>query len=101
MVLLSGVDNDFFWSGFYDDPFRLIGIKEIYLAPGSEAAIEPHPEWVTPETAYLATGHEGLGITTSLATARLLVDQLVVRAPSIPFEPYLPSRSLSAEHVHA
>ena len=52
-------------------------------------------------TVYLATGHEGLGITTSLATARLLVDQLVARAPSIPFEPYLPSRSLSAEHVHA
>ena len=57
--------------------------------------------WREDSTVYLATGHEGLGITTSLATARLLVDQLVVRAPSIPFEPYLPSRSLSAEHVHA
>ncbi len=41
---------------------------------------------------WLATGHEGLGITTSLATARLLVDQLLKRTPAIPWEPYLPSR---------
>jgi hypothetical protein len=44
-VLLSGVDNDLFWSGFFDDPFRLIGIRRIYLTPGSEKAIDPHPEW--------------------------------------------------------
>jgi glycine/D-amino acid oxidase-like deaminating enzyme len=41
---------------------------------------------------YLATGHEGLGITTSLATAKLLVDQIVNREPAIPLEPYAPSR---------
>jgi hypothetical protein len=45
VVLLSGVDNDTFWSGFYDDPFRLLGLREIYLTPGSEKAIQPHPEW--------------------------------------------------------
>jgi hypothetical protein len=44
-VLLSGVDNDLFWSGFYDDPFRLLGIRQIFLTPGSEKAIAPHPEW--------------------------------------------------------
>ena len=32
------------------------------------------------ENVYLATGHEGLGITTSLGTARLLVDQLLNRS---------------------
>src|SRR5262245_1933452 len=42
---------------------------------------------------YLATGHEGLGITTSMATAKLLVDQIVNRTPAIPIAPYLPSRS--------
>jgi glycine/D-amino acid oxidase-like deaminating enzyme len=42
---------------------------------------------------YLATGHEGLGITTSLATARILADQLLGREPAIPWEPYLPSRT--------
>ena len=41
---------------------------------------------------YLATGHEGLGITTSLATAKLLVDQIIDRTPAIPIPPYLPSR---------
>jgi len=49
---------------------------------------------------WLATGHEGLGITTSLGTARILVDQLTGATPEIPIEPYLPSRS-AQEHVHA
>ena len=44
------------------------------------------------ERLYLATGHEGLGITTSLGTAKLLIDQIVKRAPAIPIAPYLPSR---------
>jgi glycine/D-amino acid oxidase-like deaminating enzyme len=43
---------------------------------------------------YLATGHEGLGITTSLATARLLADEVLGRTPAIPVEPYLPARTL-------
>jgi glycine/D-amino acid oxidase-like deaminating enzyme len=49
---------------------------------------------------WFATGHEGLGITTSLGTAKLLVDQILGRSPAIPFEPYLPSR-YSREHVYA
>jgi glycine/D-amino acid oxidase-like deaminating enzyme len=49
---------------------------------------------------FLATGHEGLGITTSLATARILVDQITGAKPEIPVEPYWPSRS-SAEHAQA
>ncbi len=42
---------------------------------------------------YLATGHEGLGITTSLGTARLLTDQVIGRESAIPRGPYLPARS--------
>jgi glycine/D-amino acid oxidase-like deaminating enzyme len=34
-----------------------------------------------------------LGITTSLGTAKLLVDQIVGRKSAIPFEAYLPSRA--------
>lgn len=45
------------------------------------------------ERLYLATGHEGLGITTSLGTAKLLVDQIMNRTPAIPIAPYLPSRT--------
>ena len=56
--------------------------------------------WPQDSTLYLATGHEGLGITTSLATARLLVDQLTGRRSAIPIEPYLPSRSAILEHAH-
>jgi glycine/D-amino acid oxidase-like deaminating enzyme len=41
----------------------------------------------------LATGHEGLGITTSLGTAKLLVDQITGRPSAIPVEPYLPARA--------
>ena len=49
---------------------------------------------------YLATGHEGLGITTSLATGRLLADQLLGRRSAIPVDPYLPARCESGV-VHA
>jgi hypothetical protein len=45
VVLLSGIDSDLFWSGFCDDPFRLIGIYHTYLVPASAKAIQPHPEW--------------------------------------------------------
>jgi glycine/D-amino acid oxidase-like deaminating enzyme len=56
--------------------------------------------WGEDSTVYLATGHEGLGITTSLATGRLLADQLVGRTSAIDREPYLPSRAASMEHAH-
>jgi D-hydroxyproline dehydrogenase subunit beta len=52
------------------------------------------------KSVWLATGHEGLGITTSLGTARILVDQMTGAKPEIPIEPYLPSR-VGMEHVHA
>jgi glycine/D-amino acid oxidase-like deaminating enzyme len=41
---------------------------------------------------YLATGHEGLGITTSLGTAQLLADLIMNRRPAIDAAPYSPSR---------
>lgn len=56
--------------------------------------------WGEDATIYLATGHEGLGITTSLATGRLLADQLVGRTSAVAREPYLPSRITTLEHAH-
>ena len=53
---------------------------------------------LTNDRLYLATGHEGLGITTSLGTAKLLVDQILNRTPAIPIPPYLPSR-VTAENT--
>jgi glycine/D-amino acid oxidase-like deaminating enzyme len=59
--------------------------------------IGPSPD---SERLYLATGHEGLGITTSLATAKLLVDQVLKRSSAIPMEKYLPGRTAwEAAHV--
>jgi D-hydroxyproline dehydrogenase subunit beta len=56
--------------------------------------------WPADKSVYLATGHEGLGITTSLATARILADQITGATPEIPIEPYLPSRAVK-EFAHA
>jgi len=48
----------------------------------------------------VAAGHEGLGITTSLATAKLICAQILGQRPAIPIQPYLPSRQIAAEaHV--
>jgi D-hydroxyproline dehydrogenase subunit beta len=44
------------------------------------------------ESVWLATGHEGLGITTSLGTAALLAAAFTGHAPPIPIESYLPAR---------
>lgn len=44
------------------------------------------------ESLWLAAGHEGLGITTALGTAKLIADALTGSAPAIPIEPYLPQR---------
>jgi D-hydroxyproline dehydrogenase subunit beta len=66
------------WTGFRaatPDKLPLIG-----MCPGHERL-------------YLATGHEGLGISTSLATAKLLADLVLHRQSAIPIAPYLPERS--------
>lgn len=52
-------------------------------------------------TLWLATGHEGLGITTSLATAELLAASFCGATPAIPAAPYLPARLLAAQSTDA
>jgi glycine/D-amino acid oxidase-like deaminating enzyme len=47
----------------------------------------------------LATGHEGLGITTSTGTGRLIADMILQQKSPIPQEPYLPSR-MTREETH-
>jgi glycine/D-amino acid oxidase-like deaminating enzyme len=64
--------------------------------PDKLPLIGPHGE---NRRLYLATGHEGLGITTSLGTARLLVAQIMNRATAIPIEPYLPARVTESLHA--
>jgi D-hydroxyproline dehydrogenase subunit beta len=84
MPALSGLSSIRTWTGFRaatPDKLPLIG-------PADDGG-----------RLYLATGHEGLGITTSLGTAKLLVDQIVARKSMIPIGAYLPNR-VSREPVH-
>ncbi len=66
--------------------------------PDSLPIIGPHPD---DPRLILASGHEGLGITTSLGTAELVADHLLGREPAIPAEPYSPNRFLESTRVGA
>jgi glycine/D-amino acid oxidase-like deaminating enzyme len=56
--------------------------------------------WEKDSSVLLATGHEGLGITTSLATAKLIHAHIDGSEPAIPLAPYLHSRQTMTE-IHA
>jgi len=45
---------------------------------------------------WIAAGHEGLGITTSLGTATLLADLVASREPAIDAAPFAPDRAVTA-----
>jgi len=46
-IVLDGVDSALFWAGIFHHPFRLFGVYNVYLTPGSQDQIEAHD----------ATGH--------------------------------------------
>jgi glycine/D-amino acid oxidase-like deaminating enzyme len=74
---LSGLSSLRVWTGFRaatPDKLPLIG------------------RWPGNDKLYMAAGHEGLGITTSLGTAKLLVDEILGRESAIPRAPYAPNR---------
>jgi glycine/D-amino acid oxidase-like deaminating enzyme len=82
----------------------LSGLNAIRSWTGLRAAsndglplIGPHPGR---PNVWLATGHEGLGITTSLATAQLLAAQIAGAAAQIAIEPYLPARFAHLGAMH-
>lgn len=55
---------------------------------------------VVSDKIWLATGHEGLGITTSLGTGRLLADLLLGRQSAIPTAPFAPKRFAKGVAAH-
>jgi glycine/D-amino acid oxidase-like deaminating enzyme len=65
------------WTGFR--PVSVDGLPYLGRAPGRDDV------WV-------AAAHEGLGVTTSLGSARVVIDQILGRAPAIDPTPYDPSR---------
>ncbi len=75
MPSLAGVSAIRTWTGFRPatpDKLPLIG------------------QWEDVPGLWIAAGHEGLGITTSLGTAQLLADLVVGREPAIDAAPYAP-----------
>lgn len=55
---------------------------------------------VVSDKIWLATGHEGLGITTSLGTGRLLADLVLGRPTAIPAAPFAPARFAKGAAMH-
>ena len=41
-IVLDGVDSALFWAGIFHHPFRLFGVNNVYLTPGSQDQIEAH-----------------------------------------------------------
>jgi hypothetical protein len=44
-ILLDGVDDSLFSQLIWHRPFLFLRIPDVYLAPGAEERIAPHPEW--------------------------------------------------------
>ena len=59
--------------------------------PDNLPYIGQHPKL---ENVFLACGHEGLGITTSLGTAEILTDEILEKESKIDRKPYLPKRMI-------
>ncbi len=76
------------------------GLQAIRVWTGFRAATPDNlpliGTWPGDESICLATGHEGLGITTSLATGKLVASEITEERPAIPVEPYLPARFFEA-----
>jgi len=68
------------WTGFR--PTTPDGLPYLGAVPGTS------DQWV-------AAGHEGLGVTTALGSARLMLDLIMGRQPAIDPAPYAPSRMVA------
>jgi glycine/D-amino acid oxidase-like deaminating enzyme len=78
----------------------LAGIPVVRAWVGFRPATDDNLPFIGPAPGrprlWIAAGHEGVGIATSLATARLVADQLGGRTPPIDPAPYWPARLAGA-----
>lgn len=83
----------------------IAGLGAIRCWAGHRAATPDKLPLIGPSAAnpkiWLATGHEGLGITTSLATGQLLADQVMKRSSAISSVSYQPIRLARGVPRHA
>ncbi len=82
---------------------RIGALKTIRVWTGFRAATPDKlpliGPWPDDPSLLLATGHEGLGITTSLATGELVAAEIAGVKPEIPAQPYLPARFLDGSRA--
>lgn len=82
----------------------ITGLNAIRVWTGFRASTPDKLPLIGPDcrdsSVLLATGHEGLGITTSLATAEIIADMLTNQSSAISPEPYLPARYGRPESQH-
>jgi hypothetical protein len=46
IILIDGLTPNVFWSGVYDRPFTLFGVRDVYLTPESRTRIQPRPGYL-------------------------------------------------------
>jgi hypothetical protein len=98
-ILLTGVSSDLFWFGVLDNPFRLYGVKQVFLAPGSEKSIERHPDLgdvdasVLPQKAAFEAIQNSAAVVYDASGATLKnVTDSVTRRALIEWSPEIPRR---------
>ncbi len=76
-ILLTEVSTDLFWSGINDKPFRLLDLKDVFLAPGAEDSIQQNLDlgdvtaFVFPAGQVVRLLDEGQGVVYSAGGGRL------------------------------
>jgi len=69
------------------------------VRPGTPDGLPYIGRWPALDGVWIAAGHEGLGVTTALGTARVVVDQLLGRTTAIDASPFDPVRALAEAAV--
>jgi hypothetical protein len=75
-ILLTGVTSELFWSAIADKAYRLVGIGELHLAPGSEQNIQAYDEvtrvsdFVLPEALTLRALEQGRAVVYAVGEGR-------------------------------
>ncbi len=92
LPMLSGLNAIRAWAGMRPatrDGLPLIGPAPACANDGAR------------QTIWLALGHEGLGITTALGTAKLIAAQMLDLPAPFAVHPYLPTRAMYSGATHA
>src|SRR5581483_5560697 len=77
MILLKGVDNEVFWAGVYDSPFRIFGWTDVFLVPESRSLVNENPNldsvdaFFLPELAIVRAVNEGSALVYQLEDRKL------------------------------